>query len=150
MNNSDFGSFNAAKETVFIIHGWNSDGSTSMPQSIKNAYLDTRDFNIIVVDWREIAYRNYIKAKNFVEPVSKSIFRMVNLLVDKITLNLNKTAFVGFSMGAHIAGRAGRMLKGKINHITGQSIKRFYIYFYSNLFHSKFRIFINWYSDRYF
>lgn len=122
VSNLDFVNFDATKETVFIIHGWNSHSFDVMATSIKDAYIQTRDINVIVADWSETASTEYIQAKKAVWPVSRSLANMVNLLVNRKGLNLNKTAFVGFSIGAHIAGVASRILKGRISQITGKSL----------------------------
>lgn len=43
--------FNPALETKILIHGWMASGSSSFAVDTKTAYLESRDCNVIVVDW---------------------------------------------------------------------------------------------------
>lgn len=52
----------ANKPLILVTHGWLVDGSGPATQLIKDAYLDTHDVNVIVVDWRQIAHISYLSA----------------------------------------------------------------------------------------
>lgn len=117
--------FNSSKETVFLIHGWKTDCFSPMPQTIKDAYLETRDINVIVVDWKDLAESEYYLAKWCVRRVGKRISEFIQNMVDILGLNLDKTSMVGFSLGAHIAACASRLVGAKIDHITGKCLVSF-------------------------
>lgn len=47
--------FNPALETKVLIHGWMSGGNSSFAVDIRNSYLESRDCNVIVVDWAPLS-----------------------------------------------------------------------------------------------
>lgn len=53
----------------FMVHGWLDRGSNSWIQNLGNAYLDRGDYNIIAVNWQNLAQQAY--------PVSARIARQV-------------------------------------------------------------------------
>lgn len=112
--------FNSSKETIFAIHGWHYSYNSAMPLSVKNAYLSTRDFNIVLVDWSTIAANNYFTARYAVSDVGNTLGRFIQFMVDTVKLSLTKTGIVGFSLGAHVAGNAGRTLNGEVNRLIGR------------------------------
>lgn len=118
-SNISYMNFDTSVETVFIIHGWKNSYESPMPQTVKNAYLYSRDANVIIVDWSKFAKSNYITAKHSITNVGKMIGDFVAFMVQKLGLKIGSTAMVGHSLGAHIAGIAGRQLNGALYHITG-------------------------------
>lgn len=113
--------FNAANPTRFIVHGWNNDGNSAVNVIIRQGYMDThREFNVIVVDWGLGANTiNYLAARNRVGPVGAVIARFIEFLGTS-GLSRGQTSIVGHSLGAHIAGMAGKSLTGEaINTIVG-------------------------------
>lgn len=111
---------NTNKETVFVIHGWRNTYESPMAKTVKDAYLDTRDVNVIVVDWSKFCGGDYITAKFSVTNVGRMIAEVIWDMVVSLGLNLDTTGIVGHSLGAHVAGVAGRNLEGDLSHIIGK------------------------------
>lgn len=116
-------SFNSSKETVFLIHGWSSHHTAPMAKTLKDAYLSTRDINVIIVDWKDLALSGYQFAKLLAMRVGRLVGSFIKQMMNTYSLDLDKTSIVGYSLGAHIAGVAGRTLGGKLDHITGKFFK---------------------------
>lgn len=56
--------FKGDRETRFIIHGWQNNGSSSVNMISKKSLLERADVNVIVVDWgAEASTLNYLKAR---------------------------------------------------------------------------------------
>lgn len=54
--------------------------------------------------------------------VGRSVANFIKLTVQKFKVNLKKVRLVGFSLGAHIAGFAGKSLNGKVASIIGKIV----------------------------
>ena len=83
------------------------------------AYLKKGSDNIIVVDWSDFAWGNYVdvasKTRNISESIAKALERLVNLGLDA-----EKIHVIGHSLGAHIAGFMGSYLNFQIPRVTGK------------------------------
>lgn len=112
--------FNSRHPTRFLIHGWNNDRNSAFNIMIRNAYLETGNFNVIVVDWGRGANTiNYVSARNRVHPVGVVTANFIDTLVSIASLNTRNTAIVGYSLGAHAAGITGKYVRNRINTIHG-------------------------------
>lgn len=124
--------FNPKINVKFIIHGWKSNSNTEAILNIKNAYLSTGDFNIFTVNWEEIAKNNYyFSSAEQTKDVGGAIAEMIDELVNRGS-DLSRIHIIGHSLGAHIAGFAGKFISsGKVGRITGLDPARlgFQLYF---------------------
>jgi len=111
--------FDVNRETLVIIHGWRNDGESAVNDVIKNAALQNRNINVIVVDWSPIAKKGYTVAKGSVLAVGNYVGDFLLSLDDALNHRVNKVSIVGHSLGAHISGNAGARTKGLINTIIG-------------------------------
>ncbi|XP_035773086.1 pancreatic triacylglycerol lipase-like [Anopheles albimanus] len=110
--------FNPAHPTRFTIHGWNNDGSHFMNSQIRDAYFQVGDFNVITVDWGVGAINpNYITARNHVGAVGNTVSQLIDQLIAATGLNPDNVYIIGYSLGAHAAGSAGKAQNGRINSI---------------------------------
>lgn len=101
-------------------------------KSIDNPYfisaiLDTHEgCDIIVVDWRRFAGSNYTQASARVRDVAIDLTRFLQWLIFSSELPYEgHFHLVGFDLGAHIAGLAGRYLQTgevriQVGRITGK------------------------------
>lgn len=104
--------FNAADPIRFIIHGWKRDGTVDTNTMICDAYLKKGEFNVIVVDWKDGASDPiYVGAAMNVEGVGKAVAAMIQFIRSQFPGTHLDITLVGHSLGAHIAGFAGRNLK---------------------------------------
>ncbi|KXJ10413.1 Pancreatic triacylglycerol lipase [Exaiptasia diaphana] len=115
--------YDGTKKTFLIIHGWKEKPMKpgSWLIEMKDALLEKeKDANVIIVSWQEGA--------NFVLPQAIGNTRLVGAMVAEFIKFLNaqtKTKLdlfhvIGFSLGAQVAGYAGKRLQTeKIGRITG-------------------------------
>ncbi|XP_026731700.1 pancreatic triacylglycerol lipase-like isoform X2 [Trichoplusia ni] len=102
-----------------IVHGWKNDGDSAMNPLITSAFLAVLDANVIVVDWRTFANSHYTTASNSVPAVGLALGNFLIWLFNTAGGNWNNVHLVGFSLGAHIVGVAGRHVGGRIARVTG-------------------------------
>ncbi|KAJ2948160.1 hypothetical protein O0L34_g9968 [Tuta absoluta] len=111
--------FNFNNKVKLLTHGWLNHGSSPMPESIKEAYLNVSDINIIVVDWGIAANVNYILASYNVAMVGMILTQFLNFLIEE-GVSMDDMHLIGHSLGAHVVGIAGAFVKkGPIDTITG-------------------------------
>ncbi|XP_050091952.1 uncharacterized protein LOC126575349 [Anopheles aquasalis] len=109
--------FNPAHPTRFTIHGWNSNGNDGMNTNIRNRYHAIGEFNVISVDWSAGAVNpNYIAARNAVGPAGAALAAFIDQLV-AAGASPDNMYVIGFSLGAHVAGNAGKGQNGRLNTV---------------------------------
>ncbi|XP_026740983.1 pancreatic lipase-related protein 2-like [Trichoplusia ni] len=111
--------FNPDLKTVVVAHGWLGSQNNEMNALIRDAYLAKEDVNLIVVDWRRLAVANYVTAARGIPAVGRALGEFLQFLNNRHGLDYNEVHLVGFSLGAHLVGNAGRLLNGQIARITG-------------------------------
>ncbi|XP_013183841.1 pancreatic lipase-related protein 2 [Amyelois transitella] len=111
--------FNPNHNTVVIAHGWLSNQNTGINARIREAYLGKGEANVIVLDWRRLARSNYITAVRGVPAVGKGLGQFIRYLVGVTGARYETIHLVGFSLGAHLVGNAGRELDGRVARVTG-------------------------------
>ncbi|KAI5639760.1 lipase domain-containing protein [Phthorimaea operculella] len=112
-------SINFDKVIVFLVHGWKGQGDNDMNRLLTKAFLQNDDVNVIVFDWSGLANRNYVTAKRGVPTVGYALGEFINWIVNIMGASYDKIHLVGFSLGAHLVGCAGREAKGLVKRITG-------------------------------
>ncbi|XP_026745776.1 lipase member H-like [Trichoplusia ni] len=111
--------FDFSKKVKVLSHGWLNHGESPMPMSIKEAYLNVSDLNIIVLDWGVAANVNYILASYNVASVGRLLTEFLNFLIRE-GVSMDDVHLIGHSLGAHVVGIAGAYVKkGPIDTITG-------------------------------
>ncbi|XP_020607531.1 pancreatic lipase-related protein 2-like isoform X2 [Orbicella faveolata] len=123
--------FKIAKRTIFVIHGF-LESIKTWAQPMKDALLEREDCNVILVDWSKGAGSgplDYAQASGNARLVGAQTAVLIKFLISSATgssgsKNLGKRFYiVGFSLGAHVAGYAGRHLQAnngiKLGRITG-------------------------------
>ncbi|XP_013142800.1 PREDICTED: pancreatic lipase-related protein 2-like [Papilio polytes] len=108
-----------SRDTVLLIHGHQSTAFNSLNPTVKNAYLQNFDVNVIVVDWSTVARLDYKLSVTNVPGVGTAVGDLISLLLDANRVDLRRIHIVGFNLGAHVAGFAGRRLQGRVARITG-------------------------------
>ncbi|XP_046589812.1 lipase member H-A-like [Neodiprion lecontei] len=103
-----------------LIHGYSETISNTKMIDIKNVYLEKGEYNIIVVDWGVLANSTcYVHAARAVCKVGDMVGRLLDQLILS-GVSLTSIHIIGFSLGAHVAGFAGKNVKlGIIERITG-------------------------------
>ncbi|XP_061382922.1 lipase member H-like isoform X2 [Danaus plexippus] len=123
VNLTEVKNYNPSKPLVMVTHGWLGSGYSNGTQLIKDAYLATRDVNVIIVDWKEPAsYTNYITSAYLTDSVAEEISDFVLALSKRFELHGTDIHLIGHSLGAHVVGLTGMKLKDKkfiIDRVTG-------------------------------
>jgi len=112
----------ASRRTVFIAHGWNSDGTSPWMATMKNAFLDREDINVVNVDWGGGAQViNYNQAA-----MNTRTTGAFTALVYQNLLRVSGSApsrmwCVGHSLGSHVCGHTGMKMptNQRLGRITG-------------------------------
>ncbi|XP_069969304.1 phospholipase A1-like isoform X1 [Bactrocera oleae] len=117
ITNSDF---DASNPTRFVIHGWTQSYTAGMNKDIRAAWLGRGKYNVIIVDWTRARSVDYASSVVAVPKVGKKVASMINYLVENFGMSLDETEVIGHSLGAHVAGYAGKNTKkGLLHAIVG-------------------------------
>ncbi|EDW34246.1 GL27370, isoform A [Drosophila persimilis] len=105
--------FNPFNPTRILIHGWLGNANANIYSALLPPYLslDKGRYNIFTVDWGRGAIADYITASYRVKPVGQVLAKFVDFLHQEAGLRFEDLQLVGFSMGAHVAGLAGKHLQ---------------------------------------
>lgn len=110
-----FAPIDASKELVIIAHGFGNNHNTEQLQAIKDALLQLTHGEIgtvIVVDWARGAREPfYNEASTNTQVVGRQIAHLVEQLRTKHAVQPKKVYVIGFSLGAQVAGFAGKFSK---------------------------------------
>ncbi|XP_075144574.1 lipase member H-A-like [Haematobia irritans] len=108
--------FDANKPIYFIIHGWTQDAGAWTSQVIKDAALNSSDCNVFLVNWDRAKSLDYFTSVYAVRGVGAKVAEFI----DSLDICFDNLTVVGHSLGAHVAGFAGKGVKnGQINVIVG-------------------------------
>ncbi|XP_011200906.2 phospholipase A1-like isoform X2 [Bactrocera dorsalis] len=108
--------FDASNPTRFVIHGWAQSYIAGMNKDIRAAWLARGKYNVIVVDWARGRSVDYASSVVAVPKTGKKVASMINFLVTNFGMNLDETEAIGHSLGAHVAGYAGKNTKNGLLH----------------------------------
>ncbi|XP_034665223.1 pancreatic triacylglycerol lipase-like [Drosophila subobscura] len=115
----DNSNFNAGNPTRFVIHGWTQSYTAGMNKQIRAAWLGQGDYNVIVVDWARARSIDYATSVMAVSATGKKVANMINFLNSNYGMSLNDLYVIGHSLGAHVAGYAGKNTNGQVYTIIG-------------------------------
>lgn len=101
--------FNKDRPTRFLIHGFLEDPTADINVDTSRELLYQYDSNVIFVDWSEGAQTiNYVAARVRINAVGALVARYMDWLSDNDALIWPRLTVIGFSLGAHAAGMAGK------------------------------------------
>ncbi|ALC38320.1 CG6675, partial [Drosophila busckii] len=107
-----YAGFNSSLPTRIIIHGWMSQSRGSFNRDVKNAYLKNGDYNVIVADWSgSSANINYFGVVKLIEEFGAQLVQFTRELHRQLQADYDDMYLIGHSLGAQIAGAAGKRLK---------------------------------------
>lgn len=89
---------------------------------IKDAYLERKDVNVIVMDWSSLSHSIlYFPSKWSTRRIGKHLGQFISFLVAN-GVDISQVHCIGHSLGAHICGYAGSSITdGWLGRITGNS-----------------------------
>ncbi|XP_054730965.1 uncharacterized protein LOC129239480 [Anastrepha obliqua] len=110
LRQSRFSPFNP---TRILIHGWFGGANAGVYQTLVPTYLQqgAGNYNVFTVDWGRGAVADYITASYRVKPVGKVLAKFIDFLQREAGIRYEDLHVIGFSMGAHIAGIAGKHIQ---------------------------------------
>ncbi|XP_061386831.1 phospholipase A1 VesT1.02-like [Musca vetustissima] len=113
--------FNKNNPTRFVIHGWNNNYLSDVNVDVRSALLASGSYNVFCVDWSSSAQTiNYASARYDVPNVGQLVANFIDFLNDKGGMPFSTLGLIGHSLGAHVSGYAGKLVKrGKVNTIVG-------------------------------
>ncbi|XP_026500115.2 pancreatic triacylglycerol lipase-like [Vanessa tameamea] len=106
----DHPDFDLQKPTVFYIHGYVEITSDASVLQVMDAYVKRGDHNILVLEWANLAFGNYLNVVLNVKEVGKESGKALGKLL-KNGLSIDGLHVVGHSAGAHVAAVVARVLK---------------------------------------
>ncbi|KAK3775712.1 hypothetical protein RRG08_006023 [Elysia crispata] len=113
-------SFDPELPTKVIIHGYQNNLQTVWLSRMKDAFLATDEYNVILVGWGPGATTIvYPQSVSNTRIVARQLARLLLVLWQTKGLDLNSVHLIGFSLGAHLAGYVSRELGYKVGRITG-------------------------------
>ncbi|XP_068113986.1 pancreatic triacylglycerol lipase-like [Hyperolius riggenbachi] len=110
--------FDTSRKTRFVIHGFLSGGQSSWLSESCTAFFQVEDVNCIAVDWAGGSRTGYTQAANNIRVVGAEIAYFVDYLSKTYGYSPSNVHLIGHSLGAHVAGEAGKRMSG-ISRITG-------------------------------
>ncbi|XP_017131292.1 phospholipase A1-like [Drosophila elegans] len=102
--------------TRFVIHGWKGQYTDSMNVDITKAWLSRGDFNVIVVNWARSQSVDYAMSVRAVPGAGTKVGEMIEYLHDHHDMSLDTLIVIGHSLGAHVAGYAGKTVGNRRIH----------------------------------
>ncbi|XP_077310186.1 pancreatic lipase-related protein 2-like isoform X2 [Lithobates pipiens] len=120
-------SFQTSKKTILIAHGMSDRAENSWVSDMCHELLLVEDVNCIGVDWRHgsVNILQYVQAANNGRVVGAEIAYLLKRLQAELNYPPSNIHIIGHSLGAHVAGEAGRRVSG-IRRITGLDPARIY------------------------
>ncbi|XP_040293649.1 pancreatic lipase-related protein 2-like [Bufo bufo] len=104
--------FDCRRKSVFIIHGYTEKGSDPWLVDLCQKILETEDVNCFCVDWSGGSSAIYFQAMNNVQIVGGEISYFSRVLVKNCNSSLSMILLIGHSLGAQVAGEAGKRTPG--------------------------------------
>ncbi|XP_066930049.1 pancreatic triacylglycerol lipase-like [Clytia hemisphaerica] len=105
--------FDPHKTTVFLTHGYIENSRRWWVKMFINELLNYENMNLIFVEWHVGSAFPYHQAVGNTRMVGAQVAHMIELIKNDTGINWDKLRLIGFSLGAHVMGYAGRNLRRK-------------------------------------
>lgn len=113
--------FNSSNPTRVFIHDYNGLGLSCF-RTYKKLYFERNNFNIIIVDWHcGASFLDYVGARKRVSHIGAAVGHFIKRLNTTHGIAFKSVSVIGFGLGAHAAGIAGKTLNGQLGSIVGLS-----------------------------
>ena len=108
---------------IFLIHGFTSEANSTNNYDLARALLEKEDVNVCSVDWRDGACSTglsltdlaaYESAVKNVPTVGEYLAEFTAKLVREYKALVSRIKVIGHSLGAHVAGFAGKYIHKKL------------------------------------
>ncbi|CAG9761757.1 unnamed protein product [Ceutorhynchus assimilis] len=120
-NNATFNNsgFDLDNPTKIVTHGFMSGIKNDVFTSIRDSYLDSGYYNVIGMDWSALCQTEYVSAMRGAKIAGQHLGDFINWLsLNQVQLEM--IHLIGHSLGAHVAGIGGDLVRGgRVGRITG-------------------------------
>lgn len=126
-NNTEIKSqyFNSSNKVKIVTHGWLSAETTEWLQKIKSSFLKKNDYNVILVDWSELADNPIYPWSAFsTRYVGKRVAKLLTAIQSTYQIGGENVHLIGHSLGAQVMGYAGMFSERQVRRITGKFPKK--------------------------
>ncbi|XP_076440985.1 pancreatic triacylglycerol lipase-like [Babylonia areolata] len=110
--------FQPARPTKFIVHGFIDNGGTDWMAEMKDEFLKHDDYNVVLVDWGSGSLALYGQATANTRVVGAMIAQLIQFMQNVTSARPEDMHIIGHSLGSHVAGYAGERLT-HLGRITG-------------------------------
>ncbi|XP_015436630.1 PREDICTED: lipase member H-A-like [Dufourea novaeangliae] len=104
--------------TMMYIHGWTEDTEFPAVTAVMKAYLNATNYNVMAVDYSCVTLQPYPTSVLLSDDVAMLVTECIKDMVTE-GLEASKMHLVGFSLGAQVSGKVGRLLDSKLAWIVG-------------------------------
>lgn len=104
---------------AFLVHGYLESFQRNWIRKTADDYLKYVGGNICAVDWNYMALLEYTMSARRTEIVGNYIADFIIEMLRTTSVRMDDITLIGFSMGAHATGVAGRRLNGELPLIIG-------------------------------
>lgn len=109
-----------ALKIKILIPGWTEHYDTDWLRSMRDIYLDTGVYNVIVFNWTEYTYYPYEFVPKIAKLCGDDLGKFLINLGRSCSIDLDKVHIIGHSVGAHIAGFAGKAVQQSLAKMVGR------------------------------
>lgn len=112
---------NEEVDTVILVHGHRGHHNDEFSIRVRSAFIEHHDSDVIVMNWAFLASEHYLQVVRNVRAAAEDLSTL--LAIVKEAKDNKYIHIVGFDIGAHVAGNAGRGVKARfdVDRITGLS-----------------------------
>ncbi|KAM4034308.1 pancreatic lipase-related protein 2-like [Anomaloglossus baeobatrachus] len=104
--------FDPSRRSHFIIHGFLEAGEKAWLTDMCRTLLEVSDLNCFCVDWKGGSMAAYTQAANNIRVVGAELAYLIDFLMDHYSYPLSSIHVIGHSLGAQVAGEAGKRRPG--------------------------------------
>ncbi|XP_045774010.1 phospholipase A1 VesT1.02-like isoform X1 [Maniola jurtina] len=108
-----------AESVYFLVHGFMESSDGLMVQGVAPELLKQQRVKVFALDGRKVISLEYFRSSTYVRFMGQKFGTLLTDLIRR-GVNASKITLIGHSLGAHIAGIAGKKVKER----TGKSIAR--------------------------
>ncbi|KAF8786161.1 phospholipase A1 member A-like [Argiope bruennichi] len=120
--------FNSTYPMKFLIHGFHASlGNKSLYWQMKDRMLELYEYNVIVVNWTDYNQPPYFLACLNTVAVGRDLADFIHFLQNNTGIEAKDIHLIGHSLGAHVAGIAGRRISS-LGRITALDAAGFLYY----------------------
>lgn len=113
--------FNPNYETKILVHGWGENiVLTPLRFVFQNEILKQNvTINLINMDWHRSSHIGYVQSMADMRVLGAMLGILIKNLCNAFNISEKSFHLLGHSVGAHLAGYAGKYLNGSVGQITG-------------------------------